>query len=237
VEHPARVAVLASGGGTNVQALLDRFGAAADDERAAEVALVVASSAGIGALERAARAGVPAAVADSRIVGADAFPGELLTLLEQHRIDLVVLAGWLRLVPTEVVERFRGRMLNVHPALLPAFGGAGMYGMHVHRAVLRSGARVSGATVHQVDERYDGGAIVAQWPVPVLPGDTPESLAARVLPVEHRLLPLAVEAVVRGAPVASGAEGGAIAFDLVSRPAPDEASVLRTLRAAPAPRV
>jgi phosphoribosylglycinamide formyltransferase 1 len=233
VAHAARAAVLASGGGTNLQALLDRFNPGEDGS--ARVELVIGSRAGIGALERAVRAGVTAAVADPRIVGADAFPGELLTLLEQHRIDLVVLAGWLRLVPTEVVERFRGRMLNVHPALLPAFGGAGMYGMHVHRAVLRSGARVSGATVHQVDERYDEGAIVAQWPVPVLPGDTPETLAARVLPVEHRLLPLAVEAVVRGASDASDAEGGAVAFDLVPRSAPAEASVLRTLRAAPAP--
>ena len=108
-----------------------------------------------------------------------------------------MLAGWLQLVPSEVVARYHGRMVNVHPALLPAFGGKGMYGKRVHQAVIAAGARVSGATVHLVDERYDEGAILAQWPVPVLPGDTPETLAARVLAVEHRILPLAVEALAR----------------------------------------
>src|SRR5690606_35781064 len=121
--------------------------------------------------------------------GADA----LLRLLEDAGIDLIALAGYLKLVPREVVDRFRDRILNIHPALLPAFGGHGMYGLRVHRAVLASGAKVSGATVHLVDERYDEGPIVAQWPVPVLPGDTPARLAARVLKVEHILYPLAVE--------------------------------------------
>ncbi|HEU0014983.1 MAG TPA: phosphoribosylglycinamide formyltransferase, partial [Longimicrobium sp.] len=180
---PARIAVLASGGGTNLQALLDRFNAAA--EAAARVELVVGSRAGIGALERAARAGVPTLVIDAREGGVQCFGDALLDALEHFRIDLVVLAGWLQLLPGPVVARYHGRMLNVHPALLPAFGGQGMYGMRVHRAVIESGARVSGATVHFVDERYDEGAIIAQWPVPVLPDDTPETLAARVLRVEH----------------------------------------------------
>ena len=157
------------------------------------VELVVGSRPGIGALERAARAGVPAEVPPDPENGA-----ALLELLERHAIDLVVLAGYLRLVPAPVVEHYRGRMLNIHPALLPAFGGRGMYGMRVHRAVIDSGARVSGATVHLVDEEYDRGRILAQWPVPVLPTDTPERLGARVLGVEHRLLPAVVAAVVRG---------------------------------------
>jgi folate-dependent phosphoribosylglycinamide formyltransferase PurN len=125
-----------------------------------------------------------------------------LTRLERHRIDLLVLAGYLKLVPAPVVARYRQRIVNVHPALLPAFGGLGMYGRHVHAAVLGSGARESGATVHLVDEVYDRGAILAQGRVPVLPNDTPERLAARVLEVEHRLLPAVVlAAAAAGHPV------------------------------------
>jgi formyltetrahydrofolate-dependent phosphoribosylglycinamide formyltransferase len=227
---PARVAVLASGGGTNLQALIDHFNPA--PAPAARVELVVASRAGIGALERASRAGVASVVLDARETGAEALAARMLEALEAHRVDLVVLAGYLQLVPVEVVERYRGRMLNIHPALLPGFGGKGMYGMRVHRAVIESGARVSGATVHLVDDRYDEGAIVAQWPVPVLAGDTPETLAARVLAVEHRLLPVAVEAVARGeGPPAPTA--GPLCFDLAAIPAPPEESVRVTMSGAP----
>lgn len=225
----ARIAVLASGGGSNLQALIDRFNAGGS--AAARVELVVGSRAGIGALERAERAGIPARVLDGRAMGADAFRDALAETLEAHRVDLVVLAGWLQLVPLEVVARYHGRMVNVHPALLPAFGGRGMYGMRVHQAVIASGARVSGATVHFVDERYDEGAIVAQWPVPVLPGDTPEMLAARVLAVEHRILPVAVEALARGGHVPL-VDDAPLAFDLVAAPAPADASILRTIQVA-----
>lgn len=215
VTEPARIAVLASGGGSNLQALLDRFNGA--QEGVASVELVIASRPDAGALERAERAGVATAVIDPR-APADAHAEALLGALEGARADLVVLAGYMHLIPDRVVERYRGRMLNVHPALLPAFGGAGMYGMRVHRAVLAAGARISGATVHQVDERYDEGAIVAQWPVPVLRSDTPESLAARVLRVEHLLLPAAVEALARGENTAGLAEPAA--FALATEPAP-----------------
>jgi folate-dependent phosphoribosylglycinamide formyltransferase PurN len=127
---------------------------------------------------------------------------EWLAVLERHAVDLVVLAGYLRLVPSGVIARFRGRIINIHPALLPAFGGQGMYGRRVHQAVLASGAKESGATVHLVDEVYDRGAILGQVRVPVLPGDDPERLAARVLEVEHRLLPAAVlAAAAAGRPV------------------------------------
>jgi phosphoribosylglycinamide formyltransferase 1 len=178
---PVRVAVLVSGGGTNLQALLD----ALQDSPAARIARVISSRPNAGALERARRAGVPAVV-----LAQPDDPAELLAALRD--IQLVVLAGYLRLVPAPVVAQFRGRMINIHPALLPEFGGPGMYGHRVHEAVLASGATESGATVHFVDEEFDRGAIIAQERVPVLPGDTPDTLAARVLEAEHRLLPRVV---------------------------------------------
>ncbi|MFL5385872.1 MAG: phosphoribosylglycinamide formyltransferase [Longimicrobiaceae bacterium] len=226
MREPKRVAVLASGGGTNLQALIDHFNPA--PAPAARVELVVASRAGAGALARAERSGIASVVLDAREIGADALAARMLAELEAHRIDLVVLAGWLQLVPAEVVARYHGRMLNVHPALLPAFGGKGMYGMRVHQAVIESGVRVTGATVHRVSDRYDEGRIVAQWPVPVLDGDTPERLAARVLAVEHRILPLAVEALARGDETPP-AVLGPLCFDLAEAPAPPASSVRLTL--------
>lgn len=188
----SRIAVLASGGGSNLGALLDHLDRSGD-ARAADVALVAANRAGAGALTRAAAREIPAVVIDPA-VGDVALPA----LLAEHGIDLVVLAGYLRLVPPTVTTAYRGRVVNIHPALLPAFGGPGMYGERVHRAVLESGARISGATVHFVDDAYDRGPIIAQWPVPVLAGDTAAVLAARVLRAEHALLPLVVDAVASG---------------------------------------
>jgi phosphoribosylglycinamide formyltransferase-1 len=187
---PLKVAVLASGHGSNLQALLDEL---SDPSSPARIGLVISNRAAAGALERAARAGVPTAT-----IGEDGQDApRLLALLAGHDIALVVLAGYLKKVPDAVVAAYRGRMLNVHPALLPTFGGAGMYGRRVHEAVLASGARVTGVTVHLVDEQYDHGAILAQWPVPVRPGDSADALAARVLAVEHRLLPAVVRAFAR----------------------------------------
>ena len=183
---PVRIAVLVSGGGTNLQALLD----ALRHSKTARVTRVISSRAAAGALERARRARVPTAVVRD--------PGdaaELLATLDDA--DLVVLAGYLKLVPAAVVARFRCRMINIHPALLPVFGGPGMYGRRVHEAVLASGARVSGATVHYVDEQYDRGPIIAQAKVRVAADDTPDSLAARVLAAEHRLLVRVVKELVR----------------------------------------
>jgi len=185
---PVRVAVLASGGGTNLQALLD----ALHDSPLARVARVVTNRPDAGALERARQSGVPAAVLRD--------PGdaaELLAALTDAGADLVVLAGYLKLVPPPVVARFHWRMINIHPALLPAHGGPGMYGRRVHEAVLASGAAESGATVHYVDEQYDRGPIIAQARVPVRSGDTAETLAARVLEAEHRLLPRVVLELAR----------------------------------------
>ena len=195
LSQPFQVAVFVSGSGTNLQALLDRFPAGTEGE--ARVSRVIASRPGIGAIARAERAGVPWSVLPAG-VGSDGLAEAMLEELDLARADIVVLAGFLKLVPESVVRAYRGRILNIHPALLPSFGGHGMYGKRVHEAVIRSGARISGATVHIVDEEYDHGAIVAQWPVPVLEADTAESLAARILTVEHRLLPDVVAAFAAG---------------------------------------
>jgi len=195
-----RVAVAVSGRGSNLEALLRALGTGAP----ARVELVLSNRGGAGGLAVARRHDVPTAVLSDP---ADA--AEWLAVLDRHRVDLVVLAGYLKLVPPAVVSRFRDRIVNIHPALLPAHGGRGMYGRRVHEAVLAAGDRETGATVHLVDEAYDRGAILAQARVPVLPGDTPERLAARVLEVEHRLLPavvLAAAAAGRPVPLAETVE-------------------------------
>jgi len=188
----ARIAVLASGGGTNLQALLDYFDAQGD-QRAATVALVASDRVAAGALDRARKHGVPAIALDATQRG-DA----MTALLASHEIDYIALAGYLRFVPASVTRQWRGRIVNVHPSLLPAFGGAGMYGIRVHQAVIESGVRITGVTVHFVDEEFDHGPIIAQAPVAVMPEDTAEGLAARVLAVEHTLYPPTVDAVARG---------------------------------------
>jgi formyltetrahydrofolate-dependent phosphoribosylglycinamide formyltransferase len=189
-----RVAVAVSGRGSNLGALLRALGPAAP----AEVVLVLSNRPDAGGLAVAREHGIPTAVlADP--ADADAWR----IALGAHRVDLVVLAGYLKLVPPTVVRAYAGRIINVHPALLPRHGGPGMYGARVHHAVLAAGDRESGATVHLVDEEYDRGAVLAQARVPVRPGDTPDTLAARVLAAEHRLLPAVVlRAAVEGHPVA-----------------------------------
>src|SRR6267378_3778934 len=172
IEKPVRVAVLVSGGGTNLQSLLD----ALHDSTLARIARVISNRPDSGAIARAGQAAVPTTVLRD--------PNDANELL-------AALQG-LKLVPPPVVSQFRGRMINIHPALLPEFGGPGMYGQRVHAAVLASGATESGATVHFVDEAFDRGAIIAQERVRIEPGDTPERLAARVLEAEHRLLPKVV---------------------------------------------
>lgn len=184
----ARIAVFASGRGSNLEALFQGLADCPD----AEIALVASDRSGAEALDRARRRGVATVVVDP----SDA--GQILDLLADQTIDWIVLAGYLRRVPVPVIERYRGRILNIHPALLPRFGGQGMYGERVHRAVLEAGVRESGATVHVVDEEYDHGPIVVQRRVPVEPGDTPERLAARILEVEHELMPEVVRAACEG---------------------------------------
>lgn len=194
-------AVFASGGGTNLQALLDRE-AREGEGVPYRIELVVSDREEAGALERARRADREARVIPVSDRSPDRVARDTLDALRAHGVEVVFLAGYLRLVPEEVVGAYRRRILNIHPALLPAFGGKGMYGRRVHAAVLESGARLSGVTIHFVDEEYDRGTILAQWPVPVAPDDTPDTLAARVLRVEHVLYPLAAShlsrAVARG---------------------------------------
>ncbi|MDB4908168.1 MAG: phosphoribosylglycinamide formyltransferase [Gemmatimonadetes bacterium] len=197
----SRIAVLASGGGSNLQALLDYLDSLGDDSPG-EVVAVISDRPTAGALERARAHDIPAC---SIAKGADG-AAELFRTLHDASVDLVVLAGYLRLVPPAVVHHYDGRLVNIHPALLPAFGGEGMYGLHVHQAVLDAGVRVTGATVHLVTEEYDRGSILAQWPVPVFPHDDAATLAARVLQVEHWLYPRVIHALAgRGEIVLDGA--------------------------------
>ncbi|MCX5767130.1 MAG: phosphoribosylglycinamide formyltransferase [Gemmatimonadetes bacterium] len=177
-----RLAVLASGSGSNLESILQTL--ASRSAPPAQVVLVASNRAQAFALERARQRHIATAVIAKPSDGA-----ALEALLLEHRVDVVVLAGYLKLVPAEVVRRWSGAILNIHPALLPKFGGAGMYGHHVHEAVLAAGDTESGATVHLVTDEYDRGAILAQAHVPVLPGDTAQSLGARVLAAEHELYP------------------------------------------------
>jgi formyltetrahydrofolate-dependent phosphoribosylglycinamide formyltransferase len=224
-----RVAVFASGTGTNLQALIDRLNG--QDGGSARVALVVSDRAEAGALDRARAAGIEAHVIPVAHRGEQEVARETLALLAGRDIGLIALAGYLRLVPADVIAHYRGRIVNIHPALLPAFGGRGMYGSRVHRAVLEAGCFVTGVTVHHVDERYDEGRPIVQWPVPVRRGDTPETLAARVLDIEHALYPVAVEWLARrmtargGAPPlgTDGFAGGAEQFKLGGAGEPERA--------------
>ena len=190
-----RAAVLVSGGGTNLQAIIDakRVGKIPS----AELALVVASNASAYALTRAENAGIAHAVLRKEKGEAPENYGErLLTLLRENAIDVVVLAGFLTILPENVIRAYDHRILNIHPSLIPSFCGDGFYGLHVHEAALKRGVKVTGATVHFVNEITDGGDIIAQKAVEVLPGDTPETLQRRVMEqAEWILLPQALEQV------------------------------------------
>lgn len=190
-----RAAVLVSGGGTNLQAIIDAK--RAGKIPSAELALVVASNASAYALTRAENAGIAHAVLRKEKGEAPENYGErLLTLLRENAIDVVVLAGFLTILPENVIRAYDHRILNIHPSLIPSFCGDGFYGLHVHEAALKRGVMVTGATVHFVNEITDGGDIIAQKAVEVLPGDTPETLQRRVMEqAEWILLPQALEQV------------------------------------------
>ena len=192
-----RVAVLVSGGGTNLQAIIDAK--QAGKIPSAELALVLASNEQAFALTRAANAGIPSEVLRKAKGEEPALYGErLLSVLRAHRIDLVVLAGFLTILPENVIRAYDHRILNVHPSLIPSFCGDGFYGLRVHEAALAKGVKVTGATIHFVNEITDGGEIIAQKAVDVLPDDTPETLQRRVMEqAEWVLLPQAVETVAQ----------------------------------------
>ena len=185
----AKVAVLISGGGTNLQAIIDR--SAAGELPHVELALVVSSRKNAGGLDRAERAGIKHVYS-----GKENFEQDLIKLLDEHEIDIIVLAGFLKILSSDFVSRYPDRIINVHPSLIPSFCGDGFYGLRVHEAALSYGVKVTGATVHFVNEVTDGGKIIAQRAVDVKDGDTPEILQRRVMEeAEWKLLPAAVEKV------------------------------------------
>ncbi|MBQ7247317.1 MAG: phosphoribosylglycinamide formyltransferase [Lachnospiraceae bacterium] len=193
----ARVAVLVSGGGTNLQAIIDAEKSGII--KSGHVSLVVSNVAGAYALSRAEKAGVPAVTLTRRECGSqEAFELRLMDLLDHEGIDLIVLAGFMSILSANFTSHYPRRIINVHPALIPSFCGKGFYGLHVHEAALAKGVKVTGATVHFVNEIPDGGEIIAQKAVRVYPGDTPEILQQRVMrQAEWKLLPAAVEQVSR----------------------------------------
>lgn len=185
----AKVAVLISGGGTNLQAIIDRL--AAGELPHVELTLVVSSRKNAGGLDRADRAGIKHVY-----IGKENFEQNLIKLLDEHEIDIIVLAGFLKILSSDFVSRYPDRIINVHPSLIPSFCGDGFYGLRVHEAALSYGVKVTGATVHFVNEVTDGGKIIAQRAVDIKDGDTPEILQRRVMEeAEWKLLPAAVEKV------------------------------------------
>ena len=188
--------VLASHGGTNLQAIIDSCLSGAID---AEVRVVISNNSRSMALERARKAGIPTAhLSGSTHPDPDRLDEAIAETLQRHGVQVVALAGYMKILGPRTLDAYRNRILNVHPALLPKFGGQGMYGERVHRAVLASGDSVSGVTVHLVDEEYDRGPVIAQAEVPVLHDDTPDTLAARVLEQEHLLYPETIQRIATG---------------------------------------
>ncbi len=187
-----KIAVFASGRGSNFLAVLEQV---KSGNIAAEIACVISDHARAPVFEIAQRNNIPTHwVNRKQFSAAEDYATFLMNLLESYKTELVLLAGYLKLVPSPVVERYRYAIINIHPALLPNFGGKGFYGIRVHQAVIESGVKITGVTIHFVDEHYDRGSVIIQEQVFVLPGDTPEELAARVLTVEHQLLPKVVKA-------------------------------------------
>ncbi|MDE6597637.1 MAG: phosphoribosylglycinamide formyltransferase [Clostridia bacterium] len=190
-----RIAVFASGGGTDFQSIINANKA----EKFCEISLLIASKDGIGAIERARANGIQAAVfSKQNYPDLETLYSELTYLLNMHRVDYIVLAGWLKIIPQSFITAFADRIINIHPSLIPAFCGAGFYGLKVHQAVIDYGAKVSGCTVHFVNEVPDGGAIIAQKTVEVADSDTAESLQAKILVEEHKLLPYCVKKLCLG---------------------------------------
>lgn len=186
------IAVLVSGGGTNFQAIIDNVANGFIDN--GRIALLISSNADAFAIKRAEAHGIKCAVIGKKNIPDDQRRDEkLLKLLNSESTDLVVLAGYMSVLSPAIIEAYRNKIINIHPSLIPKFCGLGMYGHHVHEAVIAAGEKESGATVHFVDEGVDTGKIILQKSVPVEEGDTPETLAARVLEVEHEILPLAVK--------------------------------------------
>ena len=186
--------VLASGGGTNLQSIIDNIQAGKLD---AQIKAVISNNSKAFCLERARKHNIPVIHLSHKMFETkDEFDDQLLSVLKKNETDLVILAGYMKILSPKVIRAYRNRILNIHPGLLPHFGGKGMYGIHVHEAVLKSGMKISGVTVHIVDEIYDHGPIILQKCVPVEDDDTPDTLAQRVLKVEHQLYSEAIQLFV-----------------------------------------
>lgn len=190
-----RIGVLASGSGTNLQAIID---ACERGEIDGDVAVVISNVEDAYALERARKHGIPAFAFPHKGMTREEHEQDIIECLDQHQVDLVVLAGYLRMLTPLMFKKYGGRMMNTHPALLPSFGGKGMHGLNVHQAVIAYGCKVSGCTIHFVTEDVDGGPIILQKSVPVHEDDTPETLQERVLKEEHKLLPRAIQLFAQG---------------------------------------
>lgn len=190
-----RIAVFASGGGTDFQSIID----ANEKQPFCEIACLIASKEGIGAIERAKKHSIPAEVyAKKDYPDLEELYKKLEFTLNMRGVDYIVLAGWLKIIPSSFIRAFEDRIINIHPSLIPSFCGSGYYGLKVHQAVIDYGAKISGCTVHFVNEVPDGGAIIAQRAVEVEDGDTAESLQSRILEVEHELLPFCVKKLCEG---------------------------------------
>ena len=190
-----RIAVFASGGGTDFQSVID----ANEREHFCEISCLIVSKDGVGAVERAKKHGIPYGVyAKKDYPDLEELYKRLTFHLNMLGVDYIVLAGWLKIIPQSFIKTFEDRIINIHPSLIPSFCGSGYYGLKVHQAVLDYGAKISGCTVHFVNEVPDGGAIIAQRAVEVEDGDTAESLQARILEVEHELLPYCVKQLCLG---------------------------------------
>jgi phosphoribosylglycinamide formyltransferase-1 len=191
-----RCAVFASGGGSNFGALLDRKQAG---DLHVDFVLFIGNNSSAPAFERARKHAIPALhLAMSHFASEEAYAEQLKTVLREHRVEFIILAGYMKKLPLQIIQEYHHRIVNIHPGLLPAFGGKGMFGRHVHEAVIASGAKVTGVTVHFVDEEYDHGPIILQRTVEVLDIDDPHSLAERVLKVEHANYWRAIEAIAQG---------------------------------------
>jgi len=190
------IVVLASGGGTNLQAIIDNIEAGKLD---AQIRAVISNNSKSGALERARNHNIPDIhLSHKQFATPEEFDQKFLSILKENETDLVVLAGYMKMISPTVIREYKNRIINIHPALLPSFGGKGMYGIHVHEAVIKSGVKVTGVSVHTVDEIYDHGPILYQKCVPVSSDDTPETLQQRVLPHEHEAYSRVIQLFAEG---------------------------------------
>ncbi len=190
------LAVLCSGGGTNLQAIID---AIEKGELSAEIKIVISNNSKAFALERARKHSIQTLhLSHKQFATPEEFDQKLLEVLRNNQTDMIILAGYMKMLSPTIIRAYKNKILNIHPALLPHFGGPGMYGIHVHEAVIKAGVKISGVTVHIVDEVYDHGAIVMQKPVEVKDNDTPETLAERVLKVEHQTYKEAIQLFAEG---------------------------------------